>query len=373
MPNGTEGVAKFFAGLGAGPALRQQAAARGRLDAMRMALDDAQIRNTGNDAALKQIKLDALDPATLAASFAGAGVPQEHAAGAAGLDRAGNNASQIGALMKTLQEQAIARDARDAAVRGDLNGANANLFGLADKPVTLSQVTDGVALNPTVTPDVNAFTPTAVGQSMIAQRDAAATNSMAGAGANNALRDLRDVQTAAGGFNPRRGTAAGAAKLPSIATVRGILPATGPANAQGNPTTDPADVAGVMSWLADHPGSTIGDYVNQAPVGSAGAMPPRGADTLPGLSTAAMPGDDSADDGAPAITPAAVSQALAAAAPPGSGPVPAAATKAVMDAVASKAADTSAPKQPATQAEFDALPSGTMFINPADGRLMRKK
>ncbi len=371
MPNGTEGVAKFFAGLGAGPVLRQQAAARGRLDAMRMALDDAQIRNTGNDAALKQIKLDALDPATLAAAFAGAGVPQEHAAGAAGLDRAGNNASQIGALMKTLQEQAIARDARDAAVRGDLNGANANLFGLADKPVTLSQVTDGVALNPTVTPDQNAFTPTAVGQSMIGQRNAAAANSYAGAGANNALRDLRDTQTAAGGFNPHVG--AGTGKLPPVADIRAILPATGPMNAQGNPTVNPADVAGVMGWLSENPGMTVGDYVNRAPIGSAGAMPPRGADTLPGLPPAGVPGDDSAAAGAPAITPQAVSQALASAAPPGSGPVPAAATKAVMDAVASKTADTSAPKQPSTQAEFDALPSGTMFINPADGRLMRKK
>lgn len=31
------------------------------------------------------------------------------------------------------------------------------------------------------------------------------------------------------------------------------------------------------------------------------------------------------------------------------------------------------PARPTTQQEFDALPSGALFVNPADGRVMRKK
>lgn len=278
MPMGTEGVAKFFAGLGAGPALRQQAAARGRLDAMRAALTDAQIRNTGNDAALKQVKLDALDPATLGTALAGAGVPMEQSDGAAGLVRAGQNVNEIGGLMKTLQALGLQRAARDAAVRGDLNGANAQLTGLADKPITLSQVTDGVAFNPTQTPDANAFAPTAVGQAMIGQRNAAAADSMAGAGAQNAMRDLRRVQAAAGGFNPNTGSKD---RLPPVSDITSILPKVRPAgDALANPAPDPAQVAQVISWLGMHPGATVGDYVNQAPVGSPGAVVPSDTDVL---------------------------------------------------------------------------------------------
>lgn len=221
---GTEGVAKFFAGLGAGPALRQRAAAQGRLDAMREALTDAQIRDTGAQAALRQTQVDALDPATLAQTFAGFGLPEDQAGGAAGLVRAGNNANEVGQFMTHLQHLASQRAARDAAVRGDLNGANAQLFGLADKPVPLSQVTDGVALNPIVTPDANAFDPTAVGASMIAQHNAAAANSTASAAATRAklpgeLRKLEAEADKAG----RERDKAGNVTLPSMDKVRNTI------------------------------------------------------------------------------------------------------------------------------------------------------
>lgn len=348
MPMGTEGVAKFFAGLGAGPALRQQAEAKGRMDAMRAALTDAQIRNTGNDAALKQVKLDALDPATLGAALAATGVPQDQSGGAAGLVRAGQNVNEVSGLMKTLQGLGLQRAARDAAVRGDLNGANAQLFGLADKPVTLSQVTDGVALNPTVTPDSNAFDPTAVGQAMIAQRQASAANSMAGVGANNALRDLRAVQTQAGGFNPNTG--GGKNKLPPVSDITSILPKTRPAaDPLATPAPDPAQVAQVISWLGMHPGANVGDYVNQAPVGSPGAVVPSDTDALMNAVKAPPMSGPSGDVETPAEN----------AAEPGE------------ETVTGQGG--SGPKMPASQAEFDALPSGSLFINPADGRLMRKK
>src|SRR5690348_4660800 len=200
MPNGTEGVARFFAGLGAGPALRQRAAAQGRLDAMREALTDAQIRNTGADAELKQTKVDALDPAALAQAFAGMGLDDGQSQGAAGLARAGNNADQIGGLMKALQIIGAQRAARDAAVRGDKNAANASLFGATDKPVDLSKVVDGVSFDPTATPDQNAFDPTAVGQSMIRQHDASAASSAASAAATRAKlpAELRKLEAEAG-------------------------------------------------------------------------------------------------------------------------------------------------------------------------------
>lgn len=356
MPMGTEGVAKFFAGLGAGPALRQQAAARGRLDAMRTALIDAQIRNTGNDAALKQVKLDALDPATLGAALAATGVPQDQSGGAAGLVRAGQNVNEIGGLMKTLQSLAVQRAARDAAVRGDLNGANAQLFGLASKPVTLSQVTDGVALDPTVTPDRNAFDPTAVGQAMINQRNAAAADSAAGAGAANALRDLRQVQTAAGGFNPNTG--GGKNKLPPVSDITSILPKTRPAaDPLATPAPDPAQVAQVISWLGKNPGSTVGDYVNRAPLGSPGVVAPN---DIGQLLTAAAP-----VAGTPAAAPAP--------APVGpSGDIETPAENAA-EPGEEPPASAGSPKMPKSKAEFDAYPRGTLFINPADGQLMRKK
>lgn len=346
MPYGTEGVAKFFAGLGAGPALRQQAAARGRLDAMREALTDAQIRNTGADAGLKQVKLDSLDPQVLAQSLSGLGVDAGQAQGAAGLVRAGQNVNEIGGLMKTLQSEAMRRAARDAAVRGDLNGANAQLMGLADKPVTLSQVTDGVAFNPIVAPGSNAFDPTAVGQAMINQRNAAAANSMANAGAAGALTDLRKVQTAAGGFNPNTGSKD---KLPPISDITSILPRKRPADDPlATPAPDPEQVAQVISWLGQHPGANVGDYVNNAPVGSPGAVVPNDVGQL--LTAATTPAVGPSGD---VETPAEN------AAEPREEPV--------------TGQGASGPKMPASQAEFDALPSGTLFINPADGRLMRKK
>lgn len=345
MANGTEGVAKFFAGIGAGPALRQRAAAQGRLDAMRTALLDAQIGNTQADAGIKQVKLDALDPATLAAAFSGAGVPEAQASGAAGLARAGNNADQIAGMMKVLQGLAIRRDARDAAVRGDLNGANANLFGVADKPVTLSQVTDGVALDPTVTPDANAFDPTAVGQAMINQRNAAAGNSAASVAATNAKLPMELVKLAAEATKAKAG---GTGKLPPISDVTAILPkAISLDNPMAAPAAKPEDVATVLSWLAQHPGGNVGQYVGQAPVGSPGALPPQGATAVP---TGPMPAD--------------VADVLAGTG--AAGGLPAAAAPATV-------APTSGPSMPASKEAFDALPAGALFINPADGRLMRKK
>ena len=351
MAMGTEGVARFFAGLSAGPALRQRAAAQGRMDAMREALTGAQIDNTQADAGLKQLKLDSMDPDTLGAAMAAMGMDASQSQGAAGLVRAGQNVSEVGALMSALQKQSAQRAARDAALRGDRNAANANLFGVADKPVDLSQVTDGVALDPTVTPDQNAFIPTAVGQSVINAHNAAASNSSASAAATRAKLpvELRKLEAEAGKATRSSATD----KLPPIADVTAVLPKTAPADGYGNPQTNPQDVAQVISWLAKNPGKSVGDYVNQAPAGSPGVVVPSDTDVLMAAAKAATSGGDDGD-GPDRETPA--DNAKEARLP--SATVPA--TK-------------EAPAMPSTQAEFDALPKGALFINPADGRLLRKK
>lgn len=355
MPYGTEGVAKFFSGLGAGPALRQRAAAQGRLDAMREALTGAQIDDTNAESGLRQAKLDALDPATLATAFGNMQSPDTQAEGAAGLARAGNNADQIGGLMKALQIISAQRGARDAAIRGDQNLANANLFGATDKPVTLSQVTDGVVLNPTLTPDQNNFDPTAVGQAMINERNAAAGNASASAAATRAKLPLELRKL--GAEAAKAGKDAGD-KLPPIADVTSILPKTAPEDGNGTPQTDPSQVAQVLSWLAQHPKANVGDYVNQSPVGSPGAVVPSDTDVLlgalkvvgkPGAGEVESPAEDAGENGEePGQLPA--------------GKAPA--------TVAPAAGE---PAKPTTQAQFDALPKGALFINPADGRVMRKK
>lgn len=186
MATNSSGVGRFFGGLAAGPALRQRAATQGRLDAMREALSDAQIRNTGAEAALRQDKLAALDPATLSQAFTGLGLTTDQAGGAGTLVRGGQNVNEIGQLMKSLAAQSAQRAARDAAINGDLNRANAELFGVANGPQKLSAVEGGVTLNPLATPDQNQFAPTAIGQAMIAADMARANASNASAARSRA-------------------------------------------------------------------------------------------------------------------------------------------------------------------------------------------
>lgn len=186
MATNSSGVGRFFGGLAAGPALRQRAATQGRLDAMREALSDAQIRNTGAEASLRQQKLAALDPSSVAGALAGFGLTPEQAQGGGTLVAGGQNVNQIGQLMTALAHQASQRAARDRAIKGDLNGANAELFGVANGPQKLSAVEGGVTLNPLATPDQNQFAPTAIGQAMVAADMARANASNASAARSRA-------------------------------------------------------------------------------------------------------------------------------------------------------------------------------------------
>lgn len=99
------------------------------------------------------------------------------------------------------QEYETRAAALKAALAGDLNTANANLFGVANGPVDLAKIEDHTVLNPTVVGGGNLQT-NAVGQAVIG-----ATNALAGQ--RNAAANLSNVKAAAGGFKP---SATGAGK-----------------------------------------------------------------------------------------------------------------------------------------------------------------
>lgn len=127
----------------------------------------------------------------------------------------GGNAQQLISGLGDLARQGYSADARTAAVGGDLAGANANLFGLAKGPVDLTQITGDVAFNPLATPDQE-FRATPVGLGDIALKDAQAGASRASASSNYAAANLRNVQAAAGGFSPGAdGSGGGYGKAPS--------------------------------------------------------------------------------------------------------------------------------------------------------------
>jgi len=166
-----------------GTGIRARAAAQGRQDALREALTGSQVDNTRAETALRQNKLSNLDPAVLGPAIAGAlGVPTEQGGNLATVGNAGlGNVSEMAQALRTAQMVSAQRAARNAALGGNLNEANANLFGVANGPQKLSAVEGGVTLNPLATPDQNDFTPTAIGQAMIGADNARAAASYASA------------------------------------------------------------------------------------------------------------------------------------------------------------------------------------------------
>lgn len=63
--------------------------------------------------------------------------------------RAGRgNAAQLSDALGNFQEQGFRQGARDKAVSGDMQGAVAEQFGLANGPVAINQIDDGYQLNP---------------------------------------------------------------------------------------------------------------------------------------------------------------------------------------------------------------------------------
>lgn len=406
MATNTSGVSRFFGGLAAGPALRQRAATQGRLDAMREALSDAQIRNTGAEASLRQDKLAAMDPAGLASAFTGLGTTPEQAQGAATLYRGGDNGPQIGELIKTLTHLGSQRAARDAALSGDMNAANANLFGVANGPQKLSAVEGGVELNPLATPDQNSFTPTALGNAQIAAdfaragaSNAAAARSRAGISADKAgnYETIEDDDGNLVSHNKLTGVVAPIVNGDGSPLKKGgkVTPTAAPANvaqsilgselnSAGLPVTNPDANNNFLAWQARMAESdpqykngeyALSQYALQRPAGALLA----GRDENGHVSTQTVAPEGISQEFADAIAnkpsaPVGGVTAASGASPAAQGGSPEPSSKvrtAVPDVPPSATPNTSAVRVN-SKAERDALPDGTTYLAP-DGTVRIKR
>lgn len=120
-------------------------------------------------------------PAALATTL---GISPEQAGALSTLLRGDVNVGQLGQFRGSQQAQGFRQDAVTAALAGDQNRANAYLTGLADKPITLTQVAGGSTFNPTMLPDGQAFTTTPLGGAQV-------ESTMARARATDALAQQR--------------------------------------------------------------------------------------------------------------------------------------------------------------------------------------
>lgn len=152
------------------------------------------------------------------------GLTPEQSAGYQTLGQAGGgDASVLAKALGLIRGQGYQADARTAALGGDLNAANANLFGLADKPVDLAKITNGIAYNPTVTPDAGNLTITPLGEADIALKDAQAVK-----GSFVDALPLGDGTTQAGFIDPATRTFAPITRGGGLGTLGDAAPAGAP-------------------------------------------------------------------------------------------------------------------------------------------------
>jgi hypothetical protein len=342
------GWSQLGAVLGGGPQLRQQAYQLGMETGARQAdlLEQARTRRDQN------LGLQAITPDAITAAQTD---PDAAASLVSAMFHAKLDPRQLSGYQKDQQGIGFRNDAMAAAQDPSvsLDSLNRRMLVIGGKPVDLTHVADGVAYNPMVDPHSQTIDPTQVGLAEIMLRGAQAAQANAGAREHDAQARLADTKTAAGGFAPDHGETK--PTLPPISALGATL-GQGYDKATGLVTIPPEKMQQFLAWQAgkakDDPRYNNGafalqHYASEAPIGSGVHDSPEdiGADSLGDL------------------------MGVAAAKPhPGSQSAPAPAAASTQTAPAADA-----PKQPATQAEFDALPKGSLFINPADGRLMRKK
>lgn len=122
------------------------------------------------------------------------GLSPDQSAGYQTLGQAGGgDAVALARAAGLIRGQGYQADARTAALGGDYNAANANLVGLADKPLDLTKIAGGQQYNPLVTPDSGQSITTPLGLADIGLRhaqagasNASASNSYASAGEHRA-------------------------------------------------------------------------------------------------------------------------------------------------------------------------------------------
>lgn len=113
---------------------------------------------------------------------------------AALLAAGGGSAQQLTGGLGNLRRQGFQQAAAEAAALGDVQGANAQLFGVANRPVQVTGITDGVAYNRLAAPGEADITVTPLGESTIRQRDASAAASHARAHATRQRLGLAQEQ-----------------------------------------------------------------------------------------------------------------------------------------------------------------------------------
>jgi hypothetical protein len=300
------------------------------------------------------------------------------------------NPSEIAGYRLGTQRLGFFNDAMAAAraPHPDMNTVNRMLAVMSGQPHDLTKIEDNTVLNPMVTPDQQSLVTTDIGRAMIeatrslaGQRNAAArandalagkreagddgvdeetmqslmaqASTMAnigGPGANQDAADawLRDQVALHGGFGKTGKTGGGDLTKTEIDALFGSP--DGGLNqgeyrsflryqhqqAQRDPRFASSRFA-ARSWVANNMGNATGGSSTTAPIPSAAVAPSLGSRLMDALM-------GSLDGGTQR------------------GPVDPGGQTTASDAV-----------RPRSQQEFDSLAPGTLFVNPADGRLMRKK
>lgn len=238
----------------------------------------------------------------------------------------GGNAQQLAGALGGLQGQGFRQAAVDAAVLGDPGAANAQLFGVANGPVDLTKITDGMAFNPIAAPADAGMAVTPLGEATIRQRDASAAASGARAQSTRARLGIAQQQFGlqrAGQWNPSGNVApTGKRTQPAEAVLKRAFETTDPANPYAPSAFDQERYLDFERWWAANPQIADGNKaLAQYQLSTASGLggPIFIEPGLPGSMTQAPP----------------------------------------------------APARPTSKAEFDALPSGTQFIAP-DGSMRIK-
>ena len=411
-----------FAGGGG----QQAAFAKGALQGGELQSTLALAKQRQIETSIAQQKLDS--QTNLQQSLIAGGIPANQAQILASVFNAGHDKHQVGEYQNDQQKNAIFQAALQSAQNGTDSLTNRLLSVGEGKPMVLSAVQDNTILNPHAPPSEQSFPSSELGQAMIGAQGASVQERLAQAGAALALASKRGA-TVTGGI----GNSAPVNQTIQTPTGRALMNFDGPqAAALKSALQGPIASGASDSELAQ---ALTGNTMQPGPGQWAVSIDPKAAAaqtvkpaaltaenaklafTKPVLDSSGNPAVD--NNGHPITTldiPAAqdfqkfiglrsgadpslanqnaalaqyrsefgeqnqapppgamdLHDAMVAAANPQPSADPGLLQRFFTPNTPSAGAMPSQPPMPKTQADFDALPSGTVFINPADGRPLRK-
>lgn len=249
VQNGS-GIGRFFRNLAMGPAMRAGAERKGRLAGYEEMLAEAQVYDHREKAKRGHAENQGLSDleATLTPLL---GVEMAKAAQAAA--RGKYNLGEATGASADIQHQLFERQARDRILAGDYEGANAYLAGIEGKPLQITDVQEGVVVNPFADRAGQGQQTTSVGSSMIRENDASAAASYASAEASRArAADIRNGGSGEGGGKPLNldaGLISSMFKTPQM-DARG-RPITNPLTGEVSTAPDQKQIGQLMSYIAE--------------------------------------------------------------------------------------------------------------------------